>query len=553
MNRLSKLFASLLKVLFFKSIKGNNRLIYNIAGLFFIAVFHLTVSVVLFFWLHASIIKTDKVFEADLKLAHSIKTDLVILSSQLDFSTPTLNRLVNQVDMLSFNCRAERSWKLTKASLTNMIELASGSKKNGAHNQEIDDGIIKSQVLIDDLIRILMEKREAARYKLLSKATIYETSAILIIVLLVCVGAFLLTKSLKEQQSEVAYFESLAYQFKGGQLDKIQFNYRGKILTTLNQVISSYIQQLKERYRAVKEEIKKINFQLNEISLFSKQNISFYNEIKRGLEQTIEQNHDQIDKYRELDEQIKSLDLQLEGSQQQIFELHESVKNKARVFHEAPEGIKEIEIRINKREEYLKKVVSDLYQLRSALERLLQTGSIFQNVAEQNVLLALNASIEAARAEGSAGGFDIAAEEIANLAVKIGRVSKELLAVVDTMSVKGNAALKTLEIDLARNNEVKHFIEGVSTKITIFCLKLSQLLEETIQYSIQIEELEDRRRTLGELASSLGDINQKSQTNFGRAEAALEVIKKSGENLSVTEQLDSLMAELKHLMNKITI
>jgi hypothetical protein len=82
---------------------------------------------------------------------------------------------------------------------------------------------------------------------------------------------------------------------------------------------------------------------------------------------------------------------------------------------------------------------------------------------------------------------------------------------------------------------------------------LNQLLEETIKYSIQIEELDDKRRTLGQLVVSLGDINQKSQSNFGRAEAALEVIKKSGENLTVTEQLDSLVAELKHLMSKITI
>lgn len=552
MNRLYPKFTLLLKKLFFKNIKGDNRLIFNIAGLFFIAVLHLAVSIGLLFWLHISFRETDKGFEADLRLARSIKTDLVVLSSQLDFSAPILDRLVKQIDMVSLNCRAEPSWKLAKASLTNLIELASGSK-NGARNEAIDDEIIKSQVLIDGLIRTLMEKQLVARDKLLSKGTVYETSTILAIFFAACLGAFLLTKSLKKQQTEIAYFESLAYQFKGGQLDQIQFNYRGKNLTTLNQVISNYIQRLKERYRAVKEEIKELNFQLNEISLFSKQNTFFYNEIKRGLEQTIQQNHYQTDKYRDLDAQIKSLDLQLEDSQRQIHELHESLKDKTRVFREVPEEIKEIEVRIKKREEYLKKVVNGLYQLRSALERLLQTGSIFQNVAEQNVLLALNASIEAARAEGSAGGFEIAAEEIANLAEKVGRVSKELLAVVDTMSVKGNAALKTLEIDLARNNEVKHFIDGVGAKITNFCLKLSQLLEKTIQYSMEIKELEDKRRSLGELASSLGDINQKSQSNFGRAKAALEVIKKSGEDLTVKEQLDSLVVELKHLLNRITI
>lgn len=552
MNRLSQWSTSLVKMLFFKNIKGDNRLIYNIAGLFLVAVFHLLIGVLLFFWLHSLIVKTDKGFEDDLRLANSIKTDLAILSSQLDFSTPTLNRAVNRIDMLSANSRAEQSWKLIRTGLTNIGELVSGSNNNRP-NQEIEDGIMKSQVLIDELIRALMEKRQSARDKLLSKTIIYITSMIFMSIIMMAVGAFLLIKSVKRQQSEIAYFESLAYQFKGGQLDKIQFNYQGKTLTSLNQIISGYIQHIKERYQAVKENIKKINYQINEISLFSKQNNSFYNEIKQGFEQTIEQNLHQIDSYQKLTDRIKSLDIQLEDSQQQVFELHESLKNKALVFQETSEGIREIQIRIKKREEYLKKVISDLFQLRSALERLLQTGSIFQNVAEQNVLLALNASIEAARAESSAGGFDIAAEEIANLAQKIGRVSKELLSVVDIMSVKGNAAMKTLEIDLTRNNEVKHFLEGVGTKITIFCLKLSQLLEEAIHYGIQIEEVEDKRKSLGKLAASLGDISQKSQSNFGRAEAALEVIKKSGENLAVTDQLDSLVAELKHLMNKIVI
>lgn len=552
MNRLSQWSVSLVKMLFFKNIKGDNRLIYNIAGLFLVAVFHFIIGVLLFSWLHSSIIRNDKGFENDLRLANSIKTDLAILASQPDLATPALNRAVNRIDMLSANGRAEQSWKLIRAGLINIGELVSGSNNNRP-NQEIDDGIMKSQVLIDELIRALMEKRQSARDKLLSKTIIYITSMIFMVIVMMAAGAFLLIKSVKRQQSEIAYFESLAYQFKSGQLDKIQFNYRGKTLTSLNQTISGYIQQIKERYQAVKEGIKKINYQINEISLFSKQNNSFYNEIKQGFERTIEQNLHQIDSFQELADRIKSLDIQLEDSQQHVFELHESLKNKAGVFQETSEGIREIQIRIKKREEYLKKVISDLFQLRSALERLLQTGSIFQNVAEQNVLLALNASIEAARAESSAGGFDIAAEEIANLAQKIGRVSKELLSVVDIMSVKGNAAMKTLEIDLTRNNEAKHFLEGVGTKITIFCLKLSQLLEEAIHYGIQIAEVEDKRRSLGKLAASLGDISQKSQSNFGRAEAALEVIKTSGENLAVTDQLDSLVAELKHLMNKIVI
>ncbi len=550
MHRLAQWFTSFAKKLFFNNDKSDNRLLHYITGLFFLVILHFFVGIVLFFSLHASVTKVDRQFEADLKLSNLIKDDLTSLASELDLSASTLNRVVNFVNQLSADTRTEQNWKLIQVSLTNLLKVVS-NPENGRNNQEIDDGLIKSQVLIDGLIRILIEKRQNLNDRLFSKVIIFEAGSILITIILFCIGTMLLNKNLKKQQTELAYFESLAYQFKGGQLDKIQFNYQGNGLTDFNQIIISYIQLLKERYQAVKEQIKKFNFQINEISLFSKQNNTFYTEIKRDLGNLVEQNYGQVAKYQMLAERIKSLNNKLVDSQAQISMLHESLKNGAKVFQEAPEEIKVIGIKVKKREQYLKKVAGDLYQLRSLLERLLQTGSIFQNVAEQNTLLALNASIEAARAENTGEGFDIAAEEIARLAEKIGRVSKELLAVVDTMGANGNTALKTLEIDLARNNEVKRFIEAVGNKINIFCLKLSQLIEETIQYSIQLEELDDKRKSLEELAASLGEINQRSENYFGRAEAALDVLEKSGQNLSATEQLDPIISGLRHLMNKI--
>jgi len=552
MNKLSQWFASCLKKLFFKDVKGENRLIYIITGLFFIVIIHFIFSANLFFRLHGAIINTHEIFEADLKLVNSIKNDLADISSEVSFSVPTLTQLVNKVDLLSAETRADPSWEVIKANITNLVKMASDSK-NSPHHSGIDEAFSKSKVLINELGRTLMTKRYSVNGKLLSKTITYEISSIIITIILLCFGVFFLTKSLKKQQAEIAYFESLAYQFRGGQLDKIQFNYRGKSLITLNQVISSYVQHLKERYQAVKEEIKKINFLINEISLFSKQNNTLYIQIKQSLEKLIEETYYQVDRHQVIAEGIKSLDLELEDSQQHISDLHKSLKEKAKVFQETPGEIEKLEMGLKEREQYLATFVGAFNQLKTTLERLLETGTIFQNVAEQNTLLALNASIEAARGESAGGNFEIAAEEIANLAAKTRQVSKELMAMVDKMGTKGNAALKTLESNLAYNNEVRYFLEGVSNKIKLFCSKLNRLVEETIQYSIQVEELEDKSRTLEQLTVSLSGINQRSHYNFGRAQAALEVIKKSGETLTVTGQLDSLITELKYLVNKIAI
>ncbi len=548
MHGLLQRFGSIIKMFFFKDVKGENRLIFNITGLFFVVIVYFSISIGLFVFLHHSSTQNDNRLETDLKIANSIQNELATLSLRQNYSAPTLNQLLNLANSLSKGIKANQSYKLFKDSLTNLVSFSSE-----LNNPKFNDELVQNRVLIEGLVQVLIEKRQNIHESLFSRILICEIGLILLTIFLVWIGVFFSIKTTKTQQSEISYFESLAYQFKGGQLDKIVFNYQGKNLTELNQAISRYIQLVRERYQMVKDQIKNLNYQTNEISLFFKQNDTFYSEVKRDLEQLVHRIYRTDDKYQVLSERIKLLNVNLRDSQQQILHFHESLKSCNHIFLGTPEEIGKIDIQVKNRENYLKKGVGDLYQLRSILEQLLHTGSIFQNVAEQNALLALNASIEAARAETAIGGFDIAAEEIALLAEKVGRVSKELLAVVDAMEVKGNTALKTLETDLARNNDVKHFIESIGNKINIFCLKLSSLLEDVIQYSIQIEGLEEKRKSLEELAASLGELNRKSQNNYGRAEVALDMITKSGETMAVSEQFDSLVVELKHLMNKITI
>jgi methyl-accepting chemotaxis protein len=551
MPGLSQRFASFMKALFFKEIKGENRLIFNFTGLFIVAITYFFLSIGLFSYLHFSVTRNDSWLARDLEVANSIKGELATFTFGQNHSNEVLIRLANSIDSISNAGKAEQSWKLCKTGLDKLMRVASDPKHD--NDPEIYNSLVQSRASIDELVQSLIEKGQHINESLISKALIYQVALILLIVIFVFFGVLAVIKTAKKQVSEIAYFESLAYQFKGGRLDKIAFDCQSRDFTELNHAIIRYIQLLNERYQTVKDQIKNLNFQSHEISLFFKQNDTFYTEIKQELEHLIERVYEQDDKYLRLAEGINLLNCDLIDSQQLISDSHQSLKKWRQVFQDVPESIAKIETRVKKREEYLKRVVGDLYQLRSILEQLLHTGSIFQTVAEQNALLALNASIEAARADTAEGGFDIAAEEIAELAEKIGRVSKELLTVVDTMGVKGNAALKTLETDLAHNNNLKYFIEAAGNKINAFALKLSALLEEAIQYSVQIEKLDEKRKSLEELVVDLGELNQKSQNNYGKTEAALDVIQKSGETITIAEEFDLLIVELKNLLKKIAV
>ncbi|NLW48551.1 MAG: methyl-accepting chemotaxis protein [Firmicutes bacterium] len=551
MSGFSQGFVSVLKALFFKDIKSENRLIFNFTGLFIVAIIYFFLSVGLFSYLHFSVIRNDSWLARDLEVANSIKGELATLSFGQNYPNEILIRLANSIDSISNAGKSEPSWKLAKAGLDKLMQVASVPQQ--VDDPELYNLLVQSRASIDELLQELIEKRQHINEGLISKVMIYQFLLILVIITFGCFGVLVVLKTAKKQQAEIAYFESLAYQFKVGLIDQGAFNYQGRDLTELNHAINRYIQLLNERYQMVKDQIKSLSFQSHEISLFFKQNDTFFTEIKQELAQLVERVYEQGDKYLGLAEGVILLNSDLIDSQQQIKDIQQSQKKWRQVFQDVPESIAKLKTRVKKREEYLKRVVGDLYQLRSIFDQLLHTGSVFQTVAEQNALLALNASIEASRAEIAGSGFDIAAEEIAQLAEKIGRVSRELLAVVDTMGVKGNAALKTLETDLAQNNNLKYFIEAVGNKIKVFAVKISALLEKAIQYGDQIEELDERRQSIAGLAVYLGELNQKSQNNYGKAEVALDVIKKSGETMTIAEEFDLLIIELKQLLKKIKV
>ena len=111
-------------------------------------------------------------------------------------------------------------------------------------------------------------------------------------------------------------------------------------------------------------------------------------------------------------------------------------------------------------------VVSFCDQLKEALERiqemlvkLEENNEEITNLAEETNLLALNASIEAARAGGSGGGFAIIAENI----MKLADLSKDTASDSDSNKEQIQQAITQL---LGRANKLIEVIDGVNVRVT---------------------------------------------------------------------------------------
>jgi len=178
-----------------------------------------------------------------------------------------------------------------------------------------------------------------------------------------------------------------------------------------------------------------------------------------------------------------------------------------------------------------------------------EIATVIDGIAEETNLLALNASIEAARADGSGDGFAVVADEVKALAEETreeaaeisGRIdevqaaSAETAADVDAMESQVSDGVDTIESTLREFEEV---VEDVTT------------VDETVQ---EISEAtDDQARTTQEVVDMVDDIASVSRQTAAEAETAAAAAEEQTATVSevtrrvhaLSDQSDELLATL---------
>ncbi|PAU82750.1 histidine kinase [Halorubrum salipaludis] len=178
-----------------------------------------------------------------------------------------------------------------------------------------------------------------------------------------------------------------------------------------------------------------------------------------------------------------------------------------------------------------------------------EIASVIDGIAEETNLLALNASIEAARADGSGDGFAVVADEVKALAEETreeaaaisGRIdevqaaSAETAADVDEMESQVSDGVDTIESTLREFEEV---VEDVTT------------VDETVQ---EISDAtDDQARTTQEVVDMVDDIASVSRQTATEAETAAAAAEEQTATVSevtrrvhaLSDQSDELLATL---------
>lgn len=179
--------------------------------------------------------------------------------------------------------------------------------------------------------------------------------------------------------------------------------------------------------------------------------------------------------------------------------------------------------------------VETVNNLDVSMENIQEFLSAIANIAEQTNLIALNASIESARAGEAGRSFAVVAEEIRKLAEASGKAVGDINQIMEEMQLNTQEAVTTVSAGSQAAVEGKKIIEDITSqygKISISFRSSNELLDQERSY---IDRIND---DFSNVQDAITDIASISEEQSAATEEVLGTIE--GQNSNIQNLTDSL-------------
>ncbi len=200
------------------------------------------------------------------------------------------------------------------------------------------------------------------------------------------------------------------------------------------------------------------------------------------------------------------------------------------------------------------KSVHEITTLAEDLQAIGNIVDLITEIVDQTNMLALNASIEAARADGSGDGFAVVADEIKNLAEETRDAAVDIESRIDRIQTQAGETVETME---STSERVSSGTETVEEAIE----SLEQILELTAEVDGGMQEIDtatgEQARTAQEVMVVIDELNELSRETETETERVADAAAEQADSIASVADAAAVLNEravaLSELLDQFTV
>lgn len=308
-------------------------------------------------------------------------------------------------------------------------------------------------------------------------------------------------------------------------------------------------EKLMSDMRLMQEQSKKISQTLislvKELSAVSETSAAANEQIAEETERVLSNfstNTSEIDSMNESTQDINTQLIALDEQNSEVAKLAEQVNQKTKEnqvkMDLAVQSMEQIDGSTNACKEVIRKLGEESKEIIGIIE-------VITGISAQTNILALNASIEAARAGDAGKGFAVVASEIQQLSEQTKAAVENIGVIIREVVGNTEKAVRVMENSAELTKKGKQGIEDVGKSTTIITSSNQKMSEQIVEMEKTTELIREKS---SRMAGGMQQINQSTQGNYSAIE---HVTAATQENSAGIAEIDKMVARIRTLAKQL--